>query len=264
MSAADILLQRMEDEFVSLSEHIARRVVLQLFINAERPLFVGSGFFLSTQSAVYLVSAKHVFDQMFADGKARAMGVDHQMFFYVERASARNLGGRLLWSEQADVGVMRLAGNLEWSPDVERVPVPIQDTTPAPTATSTDWFALIGFPVTRTEIDSRSKQMLSAPFGLALPGAAESVYEKAGLSISSHILVDFDVRKPVKFIDGSTRQFPKPQGMSGAPLWSVRLNGFTYELGICAIATTHIKGLRAVACARIEIALAMIEHLESE
>jgi len=73
-----------------------------------RPLQYGTGFFVRTQSATFLVSAAHILDY----------AKSHALFYYSEPGQLRNLSGQLIRStgeedrakDLIDVAVLRLSG----------------------------------------------------------------------------------------------------------------------------------------------------------
>lgn len=181
-----------------------------------RPLHIGTGFFVTSGSDCFLVSAAHVLDIAVASG----------MYFYSTPQEKRHLDGRLIRSKAPegrhkdiiDIGVLKLGpvGRPPF-PDVRKFAMDISYLKPIYTPRSDKGYAIIGFPCTKNGFRVHKKDVLAAPYAYRSQSIPESIYVKHGVSTESHVLLPLDLKKAFGPA-GEAMHFPKPDGMSGAPV----------------------------------------------
>ena len=83
-------------------------------------------------------------------------------------------------------------------------------------------FAFVGYPSTKGTVDRIAHDLRSASYAyLSAPAPAET-YAKLNLNPRFHIVLPFSKRGIVD-LDGKSFNFPKPNGISGAPLWELQM-----------------------------------------
>ena len=238
--------------------------VVAICANPSRPRVVGSGFFVSQGSSLYLISAAHVFAEQSLGG------IENVLFFYTSASTAIQVAGQVRWAraDHIDIGVIRLAeASPEWSGANTRQPIRLSDFGDLSTAGGADWFLLGGFPESKSRVDSTTGLLTGKPYGFLRQSAGNDAYVAHGLGSSTHVLLEFDQRKTVTFVGAQAARFPDPRGISGAPLWHV---GFQEDgqltSSVVAIAIEHRSKSRhkVIVCARVEPVVEMIAYLESQ
>ncbi|HET8870745.1 MAG TPA: hypothetical protein VFM48_09880 [Aquabacterium sp.] len=253
--------QRIRDH----ADRLLKTVVVALFANPKRPRLVGSGFFVAYKSGLYLVSARHVFaeQELLADGDS--------LFYYSSRDTINGISGRLLTSpgplrkDVVDIGILQVGkSHPAWSGDARRTPVTFDAFDDLSSSDGEELFLLAGYPETKSRIDPQSGTMLAKPYGLTRRSTHHEKYVALGLDPSTHIVVDFDQRKEQRFVGRPNAQFPKPQGMSGAPLWMLKFTeSGDIETRIVGLGIEHRSDDKAIVCVRAEPIMGLIQYMDA-
>jgi hypothetical protein len=205
-----------------------------------RPELHGTGFFVKASSDHFLVSAAHVLD------KAK------ELFYYCTPNTLRHLSGRLVRSKGVenraydliDVGVLKLSdGHTPPYPEVDKFAMDISYLQPRYRPRTGKTYALIGFPATKSGVDIRNRNVLTASYAYRNKSIGETEYQRHGLDPQTHVALPLDLKKGFGS-DGKHRNFPKPQGMSGSPiivLFEEEDAGDARVFPVVAVATTYLK-----------------------
>ena len=200
----------------SLSNHL-----LPLFQHEKcKPKLVGTGFLVSADLEDYLISAAHVFDEL-------AKG--NELFFYINTTTTAKLSGKLLRTklqpnknrtgDKLDIGVLKL-DNLIRPPYREILKYSLPISTLIPNAIPRDGkeYLIIGFPETKSRINPIARELKSKLSIFQNISAPTSKYGELGLETSNHIVINFEIKRTI-LPNKAIQTFPKPNGMSGAPVW---------------------------------------------
>lgn len=203
---------------IEQATELLSRMSIPLYIDkGSRPLFFGTGFIVKTQGRFFLVSAAHVLDA----------GAEHSIFFYCAPNTIRFLTGEAITTkiendrsnDLLDIGITELRGShLPPYPEVDKFAIDISYLRPTHLPRAAKIYSLIGFPATKVSLDVRERTVTVAPFCFRNRSVAETDYASHGLDPGTHLVLALDV-KNVFSSDGSRIQFPKPQGMSGSPVF---------------------------------------------
>jgi hypothetical protein len=149
-----------------------------------------------------------------------------RVFFYATRDKIRTLTGKVLTTgdpdkrdnDLLDVGVMKLTGEAAPPyPDVEKFPMPGSYLKPAYLPRSGKHYVIVGFPASKSVVDSRDRTTLVAPYAYRSDPIDDKEYKAHGLDPATHIVLPLNLKKGFD-ADGRLVHFPKPQGMSGSPI----------------------------------------------
>lgn len=180
------------------------------------PRLLGTGFFVRTEQNCYLVSAAHVLDT----------AKKNEVFFYIKPNVIRILTGQLLRSkgeenrhnDLIDIGVLKLSNDdLPPYPEVDKYAMDISYLKPNYLPRSGKNYAVLGYPATKSYLDNLNKGIAVSLYAYHNYSIEESEYTNHGLDLNTHIAIKLDLRKCFN-TDGTHRNFPKPQGMSGSPI----------------------------------------------
>lgn len=180
------------------------------------PRLLGTGFFVRKNSDCYLVSAAHVLDA----------AKKNEVFYYIKPNVIRFLTGQLLRSkgeenrlnDLIDIGVLKLSqDNLPPYPEVNKFAMDISYLKPHYLPRIGKNYAVLGYPETKSYIDSLNKGIAVSLYAYHNYSISESEYINHGLDTYTHVAITLDLRKCFN-TDGARRHFPKPKGMSGSPI----------------------------------------------
>lgn len=185
-----------------------------------KPKLVGTGFLVSTDLDDYLISAAHVFDEL-------AKG--NELFFYIKANTTAKLLGKLLRTElppsknrnddKLDIGVLKL-DKLIRPPyrEILKYSLPINTLIPNALPRDEKQYLIIGFPETKSRINPIVRELKSKLSIFRNISAPSSKYQELGLETSNHIVINFEIKRTIS-PNKAIQTFPKPNGMSGAPVW---------------------------------------------
>jgi hypothetical protein len=199
------------------------RYIVPIFADINgAPVSMGTGFLVNTGQDHILVTAAHVLD--------RLTRLPH--YFYVEQKVKRALTPPVLVSklppsgdradDLVDVGVVILRNEgLPPYPAVGRDSMPPNLISPYAMPRAGKKFAFLGYPSTKGKADRAALDLRSASYAYLSGPAPAETYTKLDLNPRFHIVLPFSKRGVVD-LDGKSFNFPKPNGISGAPLWELQ------------------------------------------
>lgn len=207
-----------------------------------RPELHGTGFFVRVGSDSFLVSAAHVMDT------ARDKG----LYFFSSPRVRRHLTGQLFRTgpkekrsdDLIDIGVLKLDGGATPPyPDVNKFAMDFSYLKPGYRPRTGKSYVLIGFPGTRSRTDPDAQTVGVKPHAFRLEPVREDEYNRHGVSPDTHVLLQLDLKRGFDPA-GHHQHFPKPQGMSGAPiivLYEPNGDGNSLTFPVVGVATTYRK-----------------------
>jgi hypothetical protein len=223
-----------------------------------RPSQIGSGFFVRAGRASFLVSAAHVLE------------LGTSLYYYVEPNVTATLNGDLRvnkWtgdreSDPVDVGVLKLSTTIPPYPGVGKYALDFSYLRPGLLPRADKIYSIIGFPATRSKVDPTAKQVSSTVYAFRNRSIPDADYAAIGCSPDAHVVLSMDLRDGVDS-EGRQRTFPKPQGMSGSPIFILLDEHPTIDIRsfpIAAIGTKYRKSQKALIGTDVDIAVAMINE----
>jgi hypothetical protein len=228
---------------------------------AGRPVLYGTGFFVQAESGCFLVSAAHVLDA------AKIKG----LFYYCAPGTIRHLAGRLCRSkgednrdnDLIDVAVLRLSDDsLPPYPEVEKYAMHVSYLRPRYRPRTGKSYIFIGFPESKSDVHQARREVTVEAYAFRNEPIDEAADERHGLSPNDHIALHLDVRKGFG-LDGSKQHFPKPNGMSGAPivcLFDHNVDDDSRVFPVVGVATRYIRSSRLVFGTDIQFVLDAIKN----
>lgn len=207
------MVRSLEPDVRDAVQYLASKYLVALYNHPLKPQFIGSAFIVECNGWPYLVTARHVLQNV-----ERLEDV----CFHIGLSDWRFLTGRLVSiGDPLDLAVLRFhTPVIGWLPGIQKGAVDV-------TMTRHDCndegrlFVFAGFPASK----SRTSQGIceTRPYSIVRPAVSLEPYGLMGRDSATHVAIAFDrKRERVDFGDGGAEQFPKPQGMSGSPVWSVR------------------------------------------
>jgi hypothetical protein len=199
------------------------RYIVPIFADINgAPVSMGTGFLLNTGQDHVLITAAHVLD--------RLTTLPH--YFYAEQRVRRALTPPVLVSklplsgdradDRVDIGVVILRDEgLPPYPAVGRDSMPLNLINPYAMPRAGKKFAFVGYPSTKGKADRVSLDLRSASYAYLSGPAPAGTYAKLDLDPRFHIVLPFSKRGVVD-LDGKSFNCPKPNGISGAPLWELQ------------------------------------------
>jgi hypothetical protein len=255
-----------EAQAITSLANVLARSILPLFAQVSRgkPKLVGSGFFVSSGTNLYLVPAAHVFDEL---------KVDHELFFYIEPNTKRKLSGSLRLTktpegnnrklDRLDISVLRLEGpGLPPYPEVDKYPLAVEALMPNALPRDGKQYLLIGFPESKSRANPIAREVASRMYGFRNASAAPQKYADLGVGTQSHVVLSFD-RKRTVGPDSQIRTFPEPAGISGSPVWLLYDESGSndpVQTPVVGVAIEHHKNKHAIVATDIDVTLKLINE----
>jgi hypothetical protein len=153
--------------------------------------------------------------------------IDLAMYYYISTDKTRRLSGRLIRPKIAgsreedviDVAVLKLDGEL-LPPyrEVEKYAMDISYLKESYRPRDAKHYVLIGFPATKSRVKNNSKDVEVMSYAYRNDSVPEYEYSQYGLSPETHVVLPLNLKKGFD-ANGKKTHFPKPQGMSGAPVF---------------------------------------------
>jgi hypothetical protein len=239
-------------------EDVGRHVV-PIFVDKESaPCSIGTGFLVLVGDQHLLITAAHVLDKI-SEG--------HELYYYAGTKTKRAIAGDILLSripregtrkqDVIDTGIVFLEGEgLPPYTEIGKEPMDAGRLAPFSTPRANKKYAFLGFPASKSKVTRPEKNVRSAAYSYLSSSVAPEAYPPLDLSEKSHIVLAFN-EKDIVHPDGRKMNFPKPQGISGSPLWELRRP----EDGgprVAGIMIEHRKRHKAMVAVDIGFALRML------
>ncbi len=210
--------ERSLPEVVAEAIELLTKFSIPLYVNDQyrRPVLFGTGFFVRAADNHFLVSAAHVLD----------VARTQRVFFYATPNKLRALTGRVLTTglpdkrddDLLDIGVMKLSGEAAPPyPEVEKFAMDASYLTPNYLPRSGKHYVIVGFPATKSVVDSRGRTTLAAPYAYRSDAIDDGDYAAHGVDAKTHVVLPLNLKRGFDAA-GRIVNFPKPQAMSGAPI----------------------------------------------
>lgn len=203
---------------LSVSQDIFCRHVIPIYEdnNKGQPELFGNALVVRHRGEVFLVSAKHVFEPL----------ADHRnLYLYCTPRTKRHLSGKLTWTrsetepDPVDIAVLKLEGEgMPPYPEVNCVPLPSELLLPGNSKRDGKYYLAVGYPSSRSKIRQAEKIVKAEPYANFGPAISSARMKKLDLDPNVHIAIAFH-RKRVFGVSGRIQSFPRPNGMSGSPLY---------------------------------------------
>lgn len=226
---------------------------LPLYADDERgvPEQLGTGFIIRAFGRHFLVSAAHVL----------SIHADRPLFYYWSPSETRRLDGYMVLDRTRDVGFVALAHQTPvLHPSTEKIAVEITRVQPRLLPRSAYSYAVVGFPSTKNETDRRTRTVDASAFVWIAEGCETENHSRDVARDPDALVITFNRRRA--FRDENTQiTFPKPNGMSGGPIFALFHNEDSRPLDdfrVVAVATTHFIAEKQMMGTDIRVPLAMI------
>lgn len=241
--------------------NVLNHYVMPLYTSSPKWIgVVGTCFFVRCQGRSFLVTAAHVLETVHAT---------ESLYYYVAPGITRRVVGRALLTpspsgrqlDREDIGVVELIGEaLPPYPEVKKLCVDLHELRPRQLPRADASYLLLGFPSTKNELHRVRKEFVAKAYAFHGSSAMGSLYEALDLPEQNHLLINFD---PVmgKGADNKEVRFPKPQGMSGCPVFRIgdgHNTGAFPGFPVVAIAVEHRAMHKVIQCTDIAVAIRMI------
>lgn len=222
-----------------------------------RPNQFATGFFVRARQSHFLVSAAHVLDETRKS----------KVFYYVTPTKLRWLTGKVLTTgypderqcDSIDVGVMKITGEgLPPYPEVDKFSIDISYLKPGYVPREGKHYVIVGFPATKSGVNSQERTALVSPYAYRSDSIEDQKYAANGVNPETHVILPLDLRRGFDQA-GNIRAFPKPQGMSGAPIIVLYESEDESRIfPVVAIGTTYRKRSKVLIGADIRFAVGAI------
>jgi hypothetical protein len=232
------------DRVIEEATSVLLKFSIPLYIHgpSQRPVQMGTGFFVRRADEIFLVSAAHVLDH----AKTAAM------FFYTDSQTIRVLSGSMTRSRSdttrhkdlVDIGVVRLSGShLPPYPAVEKFAMDVSYLFPRYLPRAGKNYVFIGFPESKSRLDVRNKTIEATPYAYRNRSLPDAEYGVHSLDPTDHVALPLDLKRGFDPA-GKLQHFPKPQGMSGSPivvLFHDEASDESRVFPVVGVATTYRK-----------------------
>lgn len=234
---------------------------IPLYLNDnDRPTPFGTGFFVQQQDDVFLVTAAHVLD------KAQS----HKLYYYTSPNDIRYLSGKMIRrkhngdrrDDHIDIGVVKMSGGfLPPYPDVNKYPMDISYLKPSHLPRAGKHYSFTGFPATKTKVSNIKKSIEVTAYSYRSDSIPESEYSKYNVDASTHIVLPLNTKKGYDK-NGDITHFPRPQGMSGAPIVALYEEGDADSrvFPVVAVAIEHRARENVVIATDVKYVLEAIQN----
>ncbi|MCW0232938.1 MAG: serine protease [Ferrovibrio sp.] len=251
-----------EDLLSRISEQSARCVV-PIFRNVKngKPEACGTGFLVSKDDDVFLITAGHVISDL---------EDNHDLFFYINNSTVRHLVGsyrktlsfdRNHKNDRMDTGVLKLDGfNAVLNGTSMKSPLPFYLLLPAATPRAAKHYLVTGFPSSKSRYHFPSRSFVSKPYAFYCI-STNSPYVELGLRENLHIALSFDEKDIHAGDFGSSVNPPSLKGMSGSPVWLLfdEVGSNPSETHVTGVFIEHWRDKRLLIAADICVAIDIIQ-----
>lgn len=239
---------------------LLHRFVVPLYRNDRRgrPAQIGSGFFVRVKNRYLLVSAAHVMREL----------PETELYYYIEPNRIRKVTGRRILgrvpeghTDLLDVaGVLLSDDSLPPYQAVDKFAVDMSYLRPRYLPRTGKEYVMVGFPASYSKVNPIAGTVAANVHAYHTGVATEQIYSQLGLSTETHLVLPLDLK--VGFdLSGRHRNIPKPQGMSGSPVWVLYEDEEAEDsrtFPLVAIGTTYKKKLKALVATDIAVVVDLI------
>lgn len=254
-----------EQDYLERASNLLSHYVIPLYLDdaGQLPVQVGTGFLVSFEEKIYLITAAHVLD----------LRSQNELYFYSAPNELTTVAGKVCQSgkglerkhDDIDVAVVQLLPEVPKPPyrGIEKLAFEPYQLRPRLLPRTGRQYLMLGFPATKNKFRRVHNEVRAKAYAYHNGSPEISEYQALGLSDERHLLIHFDQR--IGFDgDGNHIDFPKPQGMSGGPILlyhSDQPEEFRFGFPVVAVATTHKKLRKLIQATDISIALQFIAEL---
>ena len=208
MPTADINAQ-----IAKVIQHISK-FVLPLYVESRSgPVLLGSGFFVELKERLALVTAAHVLNQISGT---------NPLFVYRRRNEVVLITGKRFLSDPnaIDLGFVLTEGlELPWV-EVDWFACRLEYLYAERTPRAERHFVVAGYPETKNRTNPARKTIKAVIHAYHAHSIREDEYQRLGLDPTTHVALPLDLKEGFD-PQGRHVNFPKPQGMSGSPIWEL-------------------------------------------
>lgn len=260
--------QRFEAQMFTRAAEFMTRYVLPLYVDNwnDLPEQVGTAFMVQLGPADYLISAAHVLDLRLAG----------RLYFYSSPNVRTEVLGRMCHSgkgmtrdqDHIDVAVVQLAPGTPRPPyrEIDRSAFDIHQLRPRLLPRVGRDFAVLGFPSSKNEFRRTHGEIRARAYAYFGPSAEEAIYTDLALPVENHLLLNFDRKSGIN-TQLAPVVFPKPQGMSGGPIWQFNAadeEEFRFGFPVVGVAIAHKGRHKLLQGTDISFALQAIGTLRAD
>lgn len=225
----------------------------------DRPVLRGTGFFVNIETDCYLVSAAHVLDD----------ALSHSMYFYSSPRQKRYLDGKIVRPKSADgrhndridVGVVKLGSvGRPPFPEMRKFAMDLSYLKPCRVPRADRHYVIIGYPETKNRFRIVQRDILATPYAYRTDSLPDTEYKSHGVTPESHVLLPLNLRQGFDS-DNRPVHFPKPQGMSGSPVFVLyEEDSDSRVFPVVAVGIEYRKPHRALVATDVQFVLEAIER----
>ena len=223
---------KIRKRIASLVEVISRLVIPIYRYKGKLPEQIGSGFFIKIGPESILVSAAHVINRC----------KNEELFFYISPNSTRRISGYVKATDESDSDVAMVYFKEAPYPPFEAVDkqiTPFKYLTPNRIPRENKHYIIVGFPSTKSIIRPKTKEAEVQIYAYHDYSSPKEEYAKLGLSSIDRIVLPLNLKKNYDS-ELNVVHFPKPQGMSGSPIWEIFDNDTT---ALDSVDSLHLIGV---------------------
>ncbi len=192
---------------------VAKFVVPLYVMRRNMPVLIGSGFFIAINGKTILISAAHVLN---------LLSDTSPLFTFEKPDQLIQIGGKRYLSDpnELDLGFIVTSNvSLPW-PEVEISPCGFDYLCAERTPRAGKHFVITGYPETKNRVDPSNRTIKAEIHAYHARSIPDEEYVVHKLDPQRHVALPLDLKKAYS-LDGVHRNFPKPQGMSGSPIWEL-------------------------------------------
>tara|TARA_R110000772_G_scaffold97492_2_gene196770 strand:- start:1169 stop:1933 length:765 start_codon:yes stop_codon:yes gene_type:complete len=247
---------RIRKRIASLVDVISRLVIPIYRYKGKIPEQIGSGFFIKAGTETILVSAAHVINRC----------KNEELFFYVSPNTTRRITGYVKATDETDSDVAMVFFKEEPYPPfyaVDKQITPFKYLSPNRIPRENKYYIIVGFPSTKSKTKHNTNETEVQVYAYHDYSIPENEYERLNLSPMDRIALPLNLKKNYDS-ELNLVHFPKPQGMSGSPIWELFDNNFSEldysdSLHLVGIGIEYHSQKKLLVGADISCALAMLK-----
>jgi len=201
-------------EAIADAIEVVSKFVLPLYVeHRSRLMLIGSGFFVETRNKLALVTAAHVLNRI---------SNSNPLFVYRRPDELVQITGERFLShpEGIDLGFVLTSNfQLPWS-DVSKFACRIEYLHAQRTPRTERLYVIAGYPETKNRLNPKNQTIKATIHAYYAHSIPDREYKQYGLDPTMHVALPLDLKRGFDVSDRRVN-FPKPQGMSGSPIWEL-------------------------------------------